>query len=314
MIRALLETGPGLIVQGIVGRQGRLETRWMLDSGVRVAGGVNPGNGGSEVHGVPVFDTVAQAVAATGAAVAMSYAPPQAAADAVVEAAHAGLELVVVRSENVPRHPWLRALEAARRSGCRVIGPMSQGVVVPGAGRIGCPGGDEPWKRFAPGPVGIVSRSGGMASELGMLVRTWGWGTSVQLSIGGVPMVGTPLTEGVKLVAQDSLTRAVLVFGEPSSRQELDLAAAVAEGRVDVPVVAMVVGRAGDALPDALPFGHAPRGAGGVSVQEKIAALRDAGVRVARSTHEVRAHLKEVLPAGALRTPASSPIDGRMSP
>jgi len=292
MIRRLLESGPGLLVQGVTGRQGRLEARWMLESGVRLAAGVTPGKGGSEVHGVPVFDTVAQAVAATGARAAMCYAPPQAAADAVAEAAQAGLELVVVRSVNIPRHPWLRALEVARRNDCRVIGPTSQGVVVPGVGRIGCPGGDEPWRRFAPGPVGIVSRSGGMASELGMLVRTWGWGTSVQMSIGGVPMVGTPLAEGVELVAQDSLTRAVLVFGEASGRQELDLAAAVAERRIDVPVVAMVVGRAGDSLPDALPFGHAPREADGVSVKEKIAALRDAGVRVARSTHEVRAHLK----------------------
>jgi succinyl-CoA synthetase alpha subunit len=292
MIRGLLETGPGLLVQGITGKQGRLETRWMLDSGVRVAAGVTPGKGGREVHGVPVFDTVAQAVAATGARVAMSYAPPQAAADAVVEAARAGLELVVVRTANNPRHPWLRALEVARRCGCRVIGPMSQGVVVPGVGRIGCPGGDEPWRRFAPGPVGIVSRSGGMASELGMLVRTWGWGTSVHISIGGVPMVGTTLAEGVELVARDPLTRAVLVFGEASGCQEFDLAAAVTEGRIGVPVVAMVVGRAGDSLPDALPFGHAPREADGASVQEKIAALRNAGVRVARSTHEVRAHLK----------------------
>ncbi|MEY9848628.1 hypothetical protein [Streptacidiphilus sp. MAP5-3] len=305
MIRGLLESGPGLLVQGITGMQGRLETRWMLDSGVRVAAGVTPGRGGSEVHGVPVFDTVAQAVAATGARVAMSYAPPQTAADEVVEAAQAGLELVVVASEKIPQHHWLRVLEVARRGNCRVIGPNSQGIVVPGVGRIGCPGGDEPWERFAPGPVGIVSRSGGMASELGMFVRTWGWGTSVQVSIGGVPMVGTPLTEGVELVAQDPLTRAVLVFGEPASRQELDLAAAVADGRIDVPVVAMVAGRAGDSLPDALPFGHAPRYAGGATVQEKIAALRDAGVRVARSTHEVRAYLQEVLPAGALRASAS---------
>ncbi len=305
MIRELLESGPGLLVQGITGRQGRLETRWMLDSGVRVAAGVTPGRGGSEVHGVPVFDTVEQAVTATGARVAMSYTPPQAAADAVVEAARAGLELVVVSSEKIPQHHWLRVLEIARRGDCWVIGPNSQGIVVPGVGRIGCPGGDEPWQRFAPGPVGIVSRSGGMASELGMFVRTWGWGTSVQVSIGGVPMVGTPLTEGVELVAQDPLTRAVLVFGEPSSRQELDLAAAVAEGRITVPVVAMVAGRAGDSLPDALPFGHAPRGTDGATVQQKITALRDAGVRVARSTHEVRAYLQEVLPAQALRMSAS---------
>ncbi|MET8871207.1 CoA-binding protein [Nocardia sp. NPDC004604] len=297
MIRQLLEAGPGLIVQGITGRQGQLETRWMLDSGVEVAAGVTPGKGGSAVHGVPVFDTVAAAVAATGGQVAMSYAPPQAAADAVAEAAQAGIELIVVSSENIPQHRWLRALEVARAHNCQVIGPNSQGVVVPGVGRIGCPGGDEPWQRFTPGSVGIVSRSGGMASELAMLMRTWGLGTSVQMSIGGMPMVGTTLTDGVELVASDPNTHAVVVFGEPSNRQENDLARAVADGRIDVPIIAMVAGHAGDSLPAALPFGHAPRAADSATVQEKCAALADAGVLVARSTHGVRAHLAQVLPA-----------------
>ncbi|MFC9660027.1 CoA-binding protein [Nocardia sp. NPDC127606] len=301
MIRRLLEAGPGLLVQGITGKQGQLETRWMLDSGVKVAAGVTPGKGGSVVHGVPVFDTVAAAVAATGAQVAMSYAPPQAAADAVVEAAQAGLELIVVSAENVPQHRWLRALEVARAHNCRVIGPNSQGVVVPGVGRIGCPGGDEPWQRFAAGSVGIVSRSGGMASELAMLMRIWGLGTSVQMSIGGTPTVGTTLTEGVELVASDPNTRAVVVFGEPSSSQEVDLAVAVADGRIEVPVIAMVAGRAGDSLPTALPFGHAPRDADGATVQEKCAALADAGVLVALSTYDVRVHLAEVIPAAAVR-------------
>ncbi len=273
----------------------------MLDSGVEVAAGVTPGKGGSVVHGVPVFDTVAAAVAATGAQVAMSYAPPQAAADAVVEAAQAGLALIVVSAENVPQHRWLRALEVARAHNCRVIGPNSQGVVVPGVGRIGCPGGDEPWQRFAAGSVGIVSRSGGMASELAMLMRIWGLGTSVQMSIGGTPTVGITLTEGVELVASDPNTRAVVVFGEPSSSQEVDLAGAVADGRIEVPIIAMVAGRAGDSLPTALPFGHAPRDAEGATVEEKFVALADAGALVARSTYDVRVHLAEVLPAAAVR-------------
>jgi succinyl-CoA synthetase alpha subunit len=301
MIRELLEARSGLLVQGITGRQGQLETRWMLDSGVDVAAGITPGKGGSVVHGVPVFDTVAEAVAATDSRVAMSYAPPHAAADAVAEAAKAGIELIVVSSENIPQHRWLRALEVAREHHCHVIGPNSQGIAVPGVGRIGCPGGDEPWQRFAPGSVGIVSRSGGMASELAMLIRNWGWGTSVQMSLGGTPAVGTTLTEGVALAASDPNTRAVVVFGEPSSTQEIDLAHAVADGRIDVPVIAMVAGRAGDSLPTALPFGHAPRGADGPTVQDKLTALAEAGVLVARSTHHVRAHLAEVLRTPALR-------------
>lgn len=301
MIRRLLENGPGLLVQGITGRQGQLETRWMLDSGVRIAAGVTPGKGGQKVCEIPVFDTVAEAVAATGAKVAMSYAPPRAAADSVAEAAEAGIELTVVSSENIPQHRWLRALDIARANNCRVIGPNSQGVVVPGVGRIGCPGGDEPWERFAPGPVGIVSRSGGMASEIGMLLRSWGTGTSVQMSIGGVPGVGTTVTDGVQLVAEDENTRAVVVFGEPSSSQETDLAAAIADGRILVPVIAMVAGRAGDHLPSALPFGHAPRDANSGTVQDKIAALTAAGALVAKSTHEVRALLTQVLASEVTR-------------
>jgi succinyl-CoA synthetase alpha subunit len=296
VIRELMNDGRGLLVQGITGRQGTLETGWMLASGTHVSCGVTPGRGGERVHGVPVFDSVAEAVAATGAAVSMCYAPARLVPDALVEAAEAGVRLTVVSAENVPVHGFVRAAERARALGMRVIGPNSQGVVVPGAGRWGCPGGDDPWERFAAGRVAVVSRSGGVASEISLYLRQWGWGTSVQIATGGGLFVGTPLGTAVRLVQQDAATQVAVVFGEPSGPFEYELAQMLSAGEIAVPVVAMVPGRAAETLPRTVPFGHAPQGrvsaetAGG-----KLTALAEAGAHLARDLDEVRTHLDRLL-------------------
>lgn len=289
-IRELLGDPSGLLVLGITGRQARMETGWMLESGTHVSAGVTPGRGGQDVHGVPVFDTVRAAVDRHGCRVAMNYAPPAAAADSAIEAFQAGIELVVMSAENVPLHRLALALEAARRAGGRLIGPNSQGIVVPGVGRVGCPGGRDPQERFRPGSVAVVSRSGGMTSELAMLIGEWGWGTSVHLALGGSPIVGTTLTEGLKIVQDDPHTRAAVVFGEPSGDQEAALADAIEAGEITVPVAALIAGRAADSLSSDLPFGHAPRAGTGAerTVQHKLGRLGDAGVAVAMNTRDVR--------------------------
>lgn len=297
MIRELLSDAGGLLVQGITGRQGQIETMWMLESGVRVTAGVTPGRSGGSVHGVPVYPSVEAAVAEHHNLVSMVYAPPAAAADAALEAVLAGIQLVVMSAERVPVHGLVRAIEAAQRHGARIVGPNSQGLVVPGVSRVGCPGGIDPDRRFRPGPVGIVSRSGGMASELSMLVREWGLGTSVQLHIGGAPVVGTTLVEAVGLVQADPLTKVTVVFGEPSGRLELDLASELEMGRLKLPIVALIPGRFADRLPASLPFGHAPRaGVGGAaSVEEKMARLEAAGAFVVASLDELRSCLRDVI-------------------
>ncbi|TNC25160.1 succinate--CoA ligase subunit alpha [Amycolatopsis alkalitolerans] len=296
MIRELMSGGPGLLVQGITGRQGTMETAWMLRSGTRISCGVTPGRGGGEVHGVPVYDSVTDAVAATGATVSMNYVPAPLVPDSLVESAEAGIRLTVVSAENVPLHGFLRAAEHARARGMRVVGPNSQGIVVPQVGRWGCPGGDDPWERFAAGSVGVVSRSGGMASEISLYLRQWGMGTSVQLGLGGSPFVATSMVDAVRIVEDDPKTEAVVVFGEPSGHQEYDLAGAIAAGAVRVPVIALIPGRATETLPSTVPFGHAPMGrlltdtAAG-----KLDALHTAGARLAHSLDELRARLIDVL-------------------
>lgn len=289
-LRSLLASPAGLLVQGITGRQGRMEARWMLDSGTSISAGVTPGRGGTVVHGIPVYDAVAAAVAAHGNVASMVYAPPDAAADAAIEAIEAGVDLVVMSAEHVPVHRMARAIAAAAVHGSVLVGPNSQGVVVPGVGRIGCPGGTDPHERFAPGDVGVVSRSGGIASELSGMLRSWGLGTSIQIHIGGAPMAGLRLVEAVRLVQDDPATTRIVVFGEPSGTQEHELADAVAQGRIEVPVVAMIAGRFADDLPAALPFGHAPRaGTSGVAtVAAKIDRLRRAGATVVSEFEEIR--------------------------
>lgn len=294
-IRDLLGDPGGLLVLGITGRQARMETSWMLESGTKVTAGVTPGKGGQSVCDVPVFNSVAEAVAHHPCRVAMNYAPARFAADAAIEALLAGVELVVISAENVPIHRFALAIEVAERVGGRIIGPNSQGIVVPGVGRVGCPGGQDPQERFRPGSVAVVSRSGGMTSELAMLVRMWGWGTSIHLALGGSPLVGTTMVEGLQIAQQDPNTRVAVVFGEPSGDQEFQLADAVRAGTIHIPVVAVIGGRAADRLSPDLPFGHAPRAGNGVeqSVQGKVDSLRDAGVKVADNTRDVHRVLAE---------------------
>lgn len=291
MIRELLANEHGLLVQGITGRQGQIETRWMLESGVQVTAGVTPGRSGESVHGVPVYPTVEAAVSNHGNLVSMIYAPPAAAAEAAMEAVAAGVRLVVISAERVPIHGLVRAIALAKHRGARIVGPNSQGIVVPGVSRVGCPGGKDPDSRFRPGPVAVVSRSGGMASEISMLLRQWGLGTSVQLHIGGAPLVGTTLVEAVQMAQADPKTELTVVFGEPSSQLEVHLAEEIDRGRIKLPVIALIAGRFADLLPASLPFGHAPRAGVGhaMTVAEKVRKLEAAGVETVESLAELRA-------------------------
>lgn len=279
----------GVVIQGITGKQGRLETEWMLDSGTQIVAGVTPGKGGTAVCGIPVYNTVREAASHHQLTASMVYAPPQAVGDAADSALEAGVKLVCISAEGVPLHATMRLRETAAQRGSIVIGPNSQGLVLPGITRLGCPGGADPWDRFAPGPVAVVSRSGGLGSDLAYAIRTWGWGTSVQLHIGGSPTPATNLREAVLLAQAEPGTRVVVVLGEPTSGQELELAEAVASGDISVPVVVQIPGRFVDRLPAELPFGHAPRAGLGqaVSVVDKHAALEAGGARVARSFSDI---------------------------
>lgn len=300
-ISELLSDPAGVVIQGITGRQGQMETRWMLDSGTHIAAGVTPGKGGQQIHGVPVYDTVSEAIATHGCRSTMIYAPRHRAANAAIEAIHAGVKLAVISAEDVPAHDLLRLIDTAQRHDTLVVGPNSQGLLVPGVGRIGAPGGTDVNERFSAGQVAVVSRSGGMTGEIGHLLHQWGFGTSVQIHLGGAVMPLMTLRDGVLFAERETSTTVTVVFGEPSSTQEDMLARAIRNGEIRSPIVAMVAGRFSDTFPAMLPFGHAPRASGdsATNVEAKIAVLADAGAAIAGNFTELRRHVARLTGAHA---------------
>jgi succinyl-CoA synthetase alpha subunit len=255
----------------------------------------------------------------------MCYVPGQAACDAAAEAVEAGIELVVMGAEDVPVHDMARLVKLAAGAGAQVIGPNSQGIVLPGIGRIGCPGGSDPWSRFRPGPIGVVSRSGGMASELSMHIAHWGSGTSVQLHIGGSGLLGTTLAEAVRLADADRNTRRIVVFGEMSSQQEVHLADSIADRPTRADLAVVIVGEAMERSTSDVELGHASRVgtvSDGLTVRQKKNALEAARVTVLDSLADLRRwivrmtfgpppqkHQSAELDRQVMRAPESSPED-----
>jgi len=290
-----------LLVQGITGREGQMVTAHMLRYGTAVVAGVTPGRSGMAVAGVPVFDTVAEAVAATQPNATLISVPPLAVLDAVLEALTHGLRLLVVATERVPLHDAAQMLAAAREAGATLIGPNSVGVICPGERvKVGAIGGEYPERVFVPGSIGIISRSGGMTAELALMVKRAGFGVSTAVSVGGDACIGMPPAALLPQFMADPETTAIVLFGEPGTQFEEDVAAWYATVRPPKPVFALIAGRFTEQLPEGTPFGHAAaviRAAQG-RPSAKIAALRAVGVwagdQLAELT-EFLAHLRRPL-------------------
>lgn len=276
------------IVQGITGRVARVQTRWMLECGSPLVAGVTPGRGGERVHGLPVYDTVAEAVQRHGANASVIFVPAARALVAVEEAVDAGLELVVLISENVPVLDAVRARERARAAGSVLIGPNTPGLISPGIGKLGL----MPVGLFSPGPVGIVSRSGTLSYEVAGQLTEAGLGQSTVVGIGGDPVVGLDLGEVLRAFADDPRTEAVVIVGEIGGVQEENAAPVVAT--MGKPVVAYVAGRT---APPGRRMGHAGAIIAGDrgTVESKVRALREAGARVTSSPAEIVRALAEAL-------------------
>src|SRR5215204_6052653 len=230
------------IVQGITGREAVNLTRECLDYGSRVVGGVTPGRKGREVHGVPVFDTVEQAVANHGAPVDGSVVtvPPAFTKDAVLEAIENGIGLIVVVTERIPRGDVAQMVELAGMRGARIIGPNCLGVIVPDVIKMGGIGGParDAAKAYSPGPVGVISRSGGMTTEMSSTLTAAGLGQSTAVSIGGDAIIGSSYAELMPLFEADDQTEAIVIYTEPGGRMEAELAAYVTEKNSRLPIVA----------------------------------------------------------------------------
>lgn len=252
----LIDERTRVLVQGITGSQGRYDTELALAYGVKIVGGVTPGRGGETVMGVPVFDTVARAVAATGADAAVLYVPRAGIRDAVIEAAEAGIKVMLATTENVPRHDAMLAVAAARRAGAWLVGFNSNGVISPGKCKLGGIGADEPDALYPAGRVGIVSRSGGMLAEITRELKASGRGVSTAVSMGGDRTTGRSMREYLELFEADPETDAMVIYGEPGTQAEAEVAEALRDGVLRKPIVALIAGRFQETHPRGISFGH----------------------------------------------------------
>lgn len=269
-----------LIVQGL-GRMGRFHAGLSREYHTQVVGGVAPGKGGTEIDGMPVFDTVREAVAATAANASVVFVPPPGAADAILEAADAGIELVVCITEGIPALDMLRAKRALRGSGTRLLGPNCPGVVTPGRCRIGI----MPAQITRPGPVGVVSRSGTLTYEAVDQLSRLGIGQSSCVGIGGDPIIGTTFVDALALFEADPETKAVILIGEIGGSAE-ETAAEFVQAKMSKPVVAFI---AGQNAPPGKRMGHAGAiiAGGRGRASDKIEALEKAGVSIAMAPAEI---------------------------
>src|SRR5213596_2510093 len=284
----LINENTTFIVQGITGREAVNLTRECLDygAGAKIVGGVTPGRKGREVHGVPVFDTVAQVVEHHGSPIDGSVVtvPPAFTKDAVFEAIENGVKLVVIVTERIPRADVAAMVELATMRGARIIGPNCLGIIVPDKIKMGGIGGPakDAAKAYSPGPVGVMSRSGGMTTEISSTLTAAGLGQSTAVSIGGDAIIGSTYAELMPLFEADAETEAIVIYTEPGGRMEAQLAEWVKENRSRLPVVAFMAGRFMDEMPG-MRFGHAGTIVEGKAdtTADKIARMTAAGISVA---------------------------------
>lgn len=290
----LLHGSTRAIVQGITGAQARFDTQWCLEYGSRIVAGVSPGKGNTAVHGVPVYDTVARACAAHAADASIVYVSATRVKDAVLEAIAAGIGLVVVTAEHVPLHDAAYLAAAARRSGVSLVGCNTNGIISPGQSKLGGVGGMRPDELYRPGTIGVCSRSGGMMAEIGLALQDAGYGISTSVAMGGDVVTGLRMADYVRLFDADPGTSAIVLFGEPGTRNEEEVAELVRAGAVTKPVVALIAGQFQERYAAGQTFGHAAAiiGEGNASASAKRAALREAGVGVARSLEDIAPMLR----------------------
>jgi succinyl-CoA synthetase alpha subunit len=282
----LADKNTRLIVQGITGREGSFHTEQMIEYGTNVVGGVTPGKGGEWVHGKPVFDTVKTAVDATGANASIIYVAAQFAPDAIYEAVDAGIGLIVCITEGIPLLDMMKVYDYVKRSGSRLIGPNCPGLLTPGQAKVGI----MPGYIAKPGNVGVVSKSGTLTYEVVYALTNSGLGQTTCVGIGGDPVIGTNFVEVLQMFEEDPDTEKVVLIGEIGGRAEIDAAEFIRK-HMTKPVAAFIAGKS---APEGTRMGHA--GAivegGEGKAEQKIAALEDAGVRIAENPEQIPGLLK----------------------
>ncbi|MFQ6674979.1 MAG: succinate--CoA ligase subunit alpha [Fidelibacterota bacterium] len=290
----LVDDRTRVLVQGITGTEGRFHTEQMVEYGTHVVAGVTPGKGGQTLEGIPVFDTVEQAVRETGANGSVIFVPPPFASDAIMEAADAGVEVVVCITEGIPASDMVKVKSFLRSTGTTLVGPNCPGIISPGKAKLGI----MPGFIHRPGRVGVLSRSGTLTYEAVYQLTGLGIGQSTCVGIGGDPIVGSTFVDLLTLFAGDDGTDAVVLIGEIGGRAEEEAAEWIMSTGFAKPVMAFVAGRT---APPGRRMGHA--GAivtGGMgSAEEKIAALKGGGITVVESPASIGATMRTLLNEGS---------------
>lgn len=285
----LIDKNTKVVVQGITGREGSFHTRLMLEYGTKIVAGVTPGKGGSEVHGVPVYDSIKDAMREHDINASIVFVPAKFAYDAVMEAIYNELDPIVIITEGIPIWVTMRLVNEAKKKGIHIVGPNCPGIIVPGEIKLGI----MPGHTFKPGNVAVISRSGTLTYEISKLLSDHDLGQSVVIGIGGDPVKGITIPEALQLLEKDPLTKRIVIIGEIGGVEEEKAAELIKKGTITKPVVAYIAGKH-TTLRTGVSFGHA----GAIILGEmgrpesKIRAFNEASVPVARLPIEVIDYLK----------------------
>jgi len=286
-----------VLVQGITGREASEKVPAMIDYGTNIVAGVTPGKAGQEVSGVPVYDTVKEALEKhSGINTSLIYVPPFAAKDAAFEAIENGIQLLNIITERIPTKDAWKIYEKAQEENVTVVGPTSVGVITPDECKLGPIGGDKPEKVYKPGKVGVISKSGGMTTETAWVIRQSGYGISTAAGLGGDVIAGTTFEDALKMFEEDDQTEAVVMYGELGGTYEEKAAELLESGEFTKPLIAFIAGKFTEDMPSKK-YGHAGaiiRGERGTpSGKEK--ALEEAGAYVVDVHHKIGEKLEELL-------------------
>ncbi|MDC7993601.1 succinate--CoA ligase subunit alpha [Altibacter sp. HG106] len=286
----LVNKNSKIIVQGFTGSEGTFHAEQMIEYGTNVVGGVTPGKGGQTHLDKPVFNTVKEAVNETGADVSIIFVPPAFAADAIMEAAHAGIKVIITITEGIPVADMIKAADYIKDKECRLVGPNCPGVITPGEAKVGI----MPGFVFKKGKVGVVSKSGTLTYEAADQVVKQGLGITTAIGIGGDPIIGTTTKQAVELLINDEETEAVVMIGEIGGQLEADAAKWYKESGSNKPIIGFI---AGETAPAGRTMGHAGAIVGGSddTAQAKKKIMRECGIHVVDSPAEIGKKVAEVL-------------------
>ncbi|GLB60615.1 succinate--CoA ligase subunit alpha [Cytobacillus sp. NCCP-133] len=296
----LIDINTKMAVQGITGREASMIVSHTLAYGTKIFAGITPGKGGQHVQGVPVYDTVAEAVKEHDINASLIVVPPAFALDAVLEAIANGIKLIVVTTENIPQHDAVKLLHAARKEKVTIIGPNTVGLINPKDRiKMGSIGGDRPERCFVPGSVGVISRSGGMTAETSWMVKRAGYGVTTSIGIGGDSLIGSTIRDLLILFEKDDETEAVVTFSEPGTSFEEEAAKLLKEGGFTKPLISFVAGKFTESMPEGTVFGHAGAMISGNTGRPslKMKALKESGARVIEQYDDIISVLQSELEA-----------------